>query len=328
MKAEGFARDILAAPDRLAALLDAYRGSASPLAGLPSDIRRVVFIGMGSSRFAALPAAAMLRSRGVDAVAELGSTALGTAPSPDTLAVGISATGGSKETIEALARHRGTSRTAAITNVPSSPIAEAADFVLPLHAGVEEGGVACLTFQATLALLQLLAARLASGRGPAVADLEPAVAAAAALRESRGAWLEELAAFVEAAHTTYTIAPAERLSSALQAALMLREGPRLPADATETGDWLHIDVYLSKRPGYTAILFPGSRYDDGVMGYARERSATIVAVGRELGGAALTIPIPHADDPLVALLTETGVAELVAAELWRRGIEAGDEALV
>jgi glucosamine--fructose-6-phosphate aminotransferase (isomerizing) len=325
VKAEGFARDILAAPDRLAALLDAYRG-ASPLAAIPGDVRRVVFIGMGSSRFAALPAAALLRSRGFDAVAELASTGLAAPPAKDTLAIGISATGGSEETIKALERHRGVSRTLAVTNNPQSRIAESADAVLPLHAGTEEGGVACLTFQATLALLQLVAGRLTAG-GPATADLEPAIVAATALRETRTAWLPELVDRITAAHTTYTIAPDERLSSALQSALMLREGPRLPADATETGDWLHIDVYLSKRPGYTALLFPGSRYDDGVMGYARERDSTIVAVGRAVESAALSIPIPGADDPIVALLVETGVAELAAAELWQRGIRAGDPAL-
>ena len=326
MKAEGFARDIVAAPDRLAALLDAYGAVDSPLAAIPTDVRRVVFLGMGSSRFAALPAAALLRSRGFDAVAELASAELATAPSQDTLAIGISATGGSAETIEALEHHRGVSHTIAVTNDPSSRIAESADTVLPLHAGVEEGGVACLTFQATLALLQLVAARLTTG-SPTAGDLEPAIAAATALRETRTTWLPELVEHIAGAHTTYTIAPAERLSSALQSALMLREGPRLPADATETGDWLHIDVYLSKRPGYTALLFPGSRYDDGVMGYARERESAIVAVGRSLAGAALSIPIPGVDDPLVALLAETGVAELAAAELWRRGIQDGDPAL-
>ena len=138
--------------------------------------------------------------------------------------------------------------------------------------------------------------RLTTG-SPAVGDLEPAIAAAAALRETATTWLPELVERIAGAHTTYTIAPAERLSSALQSALMLREGPRLPADATETGDWLHIDVYLSKRPGYTALLFPGSRYDDGVMGYARERESAIVAVGRSLDGAALSIPIPGVGRP-------------------------------
>jgi glucosamine--fructose-6-phosphate aminotransferase (isomerizing) len=99
---------------------------------------------------------------------------------------------------------------------------------------------------------------------------------------------------------------------------MLREGPRVPADANETGDWLHVDVYLSRHPGYRALLFPGSRFDAGVMAWARERASTIVAVGAPVDGAAMHIPFPHASDPLVASLVETTVAEVVAAEMWRR----------
>ena len=62
---------------------------------------------------------------------------------------------------------------------------------------------------------------------------------------------------------------------------MLREGPRRAADATETGDWLHVDVHLSKRPGYTALLFTGSRFDDDVMTYARDRRCAVLTGGRE-----------------------------------------------
>ena len=137
---------------------------------------------MGSSRFAALPAAALLRSRGFHAVVELASTGLPTAPAKDTLAIGISASGSTTETIEALGRHRGTSLTVAVTNDPEGPLAEVADVTLPLLAGTEGGGVACLTFQATLAVLQLVAGALSTG-GPAVAELR-AVAAAEALRAS------------------------------------------------------------------------------------------------------------------------------------------------
>ena len=324
MRHDGFLRDILAAPGRLEACLDAYAASAA-LADL-ADARRVVMIGMGSSRFAALPAAALLRSRGVDAVAELASTGLPTMPAADLTAIGISASGSTTETIEALARHRGRGRTVAVTNDPDGALAAVADVVLPLHAGIEEGGVACLTFQATLAVLQLLAGTI-TGAGPGVTELRPAVVAAAALRDGRDDWLDELAERLAGSPTTYAIAPAERLSSALQSALMLREGPRLAADATETGDWLHVDVYLSKRPRYTALLFPGSRFDDGVTAYARERVSAIVAVGGDLEGAVQVIPLPESDGPFVPLLVETAVAELVAAELWRRGVEAGDPAL-
>ncbi len=324
MRPDGFLRDILAAPGRLEACLDGYAGSTA--LDDVADARRVVMIGMGSSRFAALPAAALLRSRGVDAVAELASTGLPTRPAADLVAIGISASGSTPETVEALGRHRGRSRTVAVTNDPDAELAAVADVVLPLHAGAEEGGVACLTFQATLAVLQLLAGAI-TGAGPSVDELRPSVGAAAALRDERGDWLDELADRIGAAPATYAIAPAERLSSALQSALMLREGPRLAADATETGDWLHVDVYLSKRSGYTALLFPGSRFDDGVMAYARERGSAIVAVGGDVEGAAQTVPVSGAADPLVSLLVETAVAELVAAELWRRGVEAGDAAL-
>jgi fructoselysine-6-P-deglycase FrlB-like protein len=318
---DGFLADVLSAPGRLEAVLDAYAARGTPLAAVPASVERVLFLGMGSSRFAARTAAAHLRARGVDAFAELASTGLPTPPRPGTLVVGISASGGTAETIEALARHRGTSQTIAVTNRPGSAIEDAADVTLPLLAGEEAGGVACVSFQATLAVLLLLCGRLAGG--PDVEALRPAVAAAAALRETRDAWLPDLVALGEEAHTVYAIAPDERISSALQSALMLREGPRVAADATETGDWLHVDVYLSKHPGYTALLYPGSRFDAGVMDWARQRAARIVAVGEPVDGAALRVPYPGSGAPLVATLAETGVAELLAADLWQRRAAAG-----
>jgi len=317
---DGFRDDVLAEPATLAALLDAHDGPASPLAALGRDPlagRRVLLIGMGSSRFAALTAAARLRHRGVAAVCEYASTGAPALPAADQLAIGISASGTTPETVEALARHRAAGApTLAITNRPGSPLAEVADEVLPLLAGEEAGGVACRTYQATVAVLHLLA-------GVPASALRPAVAAQQALLDARDAWLPGLVDRVAQAHTTYTIAPAERIGSALQAALMLREGPRVAADATETGDWLHVDVYLSKHAGYTALLFGGSRFDGGVMEWARERASTIVAVGRPVEGAAAHVPFDRADDPLVATLVEVSIVELVAATLWRRRLDAG-----
>jgi hypothetical protein len=121
------------------------------------------------------------------------------------------------------------------------------------------------------------------------------------------------------------IAPAERLSSAEQSALMLREAARIRAAACETGDWLHVDVYLTRPPGYRAILFPGSRFDGGVLGWIERRGGTIVAVGRPCPAAAVHIPYPGAGDPLVDLLVETSAVELLAAGLWRAGVGAGQD---
>ncbi len=328
MNADLFLADVLAAPERLEALFDAYDGRGSPLDALPpvaAGGRSVLLVGMGSSRFAAETAAATLRAHGVHATTELASTGLPTAPAADLLTVGISASGSTPETVEALARHRGVSATLAVTNDPAGALAAAADHVLPLHAGVEEGGVACLTFQATLAVLLLLAGRLTNA-GPTIAELRPAVAAVAALRDGRGAWLEALVAVLTGARTISAIAPAERAASAEQSALMFREGPRLDAAAAETGDWLHVDVYLTKRPAYVGVLYTGSRFDTDVLSWARERGSAIVTVGASLAGEALNVPLEG--DSLVRALVETGVAELAAAELWRRGVAAGDPALV
>jgi fructoselysine-6-P-deglycase FrlB-like protein len=270
---------------------------------------------MGSSRFAALTAAAALRVRGIAAWAEYASTAAPTPPGPDVIAVGISATGATEETVAALARHHGISRTLAITNHPEAALAAGADLVWGLGAGEELGGVACKTFQATLALLYVLA-------GVPIEALHAAIGLQEELLAAREEWLPPLLELVRSAHTTYTVAPAERLSSALQGALMLREGPRVAAAPTETGDWLHVDVYLSKRPGYVAVLFTGSRFDAGVMDWARQRDSRIVAIGAALPGAALHIPVA-VPSPAVASLIEVSVTEILAAALWRERLDAG-----
>jgi glucosamine--fructose-6-phosphate aminotransferase (isomerizing) len=315
MNPDAFLADVLDEPATLARVLDA--ADVSPLRTAIDAARLVVLLGMGSSRFAALTAAAHLRARGVAAIVEYASTDVPTRPGPDVLAVGISATGNSAETVAALARHQGTSATIAITNHPDGgTLGAVADTVVPLNAGTEHGGVACKSFQATLAVL-LLAAGIAKDR------LIPAVAAQQALVETRDVWLDELIDRLESAGTVYAIAPAARISSALQSALMFREGPRVPADSAETGDWSHVDVYLTKHPNYTALMFGGSPYDAEALEWIAERGSTVIAVGSPIPDAALHIPYPHAADPLIASLVDVTVAELTAATWWIRRTAAG-----
>lgn len=314
MDPELYRKDLEAKPEALAALAAAL-DEGDPFAGLPERVDRVVFLGMGSSRYAAGVVAGRLRAAGVDAVAEYASAELGTPPGPGTLAVAISATGGSRETLDAAARHAGRSFTVAVTNAPGSPVTEGADLVVPMLAGEERGGVACRTFQHTLALLLTLVPGYGHRRVAAL--VRRAAEATADLLDRRGDWLPEAVALLDGPDGVYTIAPAERLSSAEQSALMFRECPRRPADACETGDWAHVDVYLTKTRDYRAILFPGSRYDGQAMEWIRARGSTVLAVGGEVDGQAAAVRYRHDDDPGVALLTETLVAELVAAELWK-----------
>jgi hypothetical protein len=113
------------------------------------------------------------------------------------------------------------------------------------------------------------------------------------------------------------VAPARRISSALQSALMLREGPRLPAAGGETADWSHVDVYLTKTTDYRLVLLAGSRWEPELLDWVGQRGSTLVAVGGEVPGAAMSVRYPHDDVDDVRLLTETLVVELVAAAAWR-----------
>ena len=277
---------------------------------LALEARRVLFIGMGSSRYAALNAAAYLRSLGRDAYAEHASTGAPQPPEEGLLVVAISAGGGSRETIAAARRHRGTSTVVGITNRPQSALASEVDTCLELHAGEEVSGVACRTYTNTLALL-LMMSGIEARRVAAAAD------ASAGLINTTGEWLGAAAELV-GRRAIHVLAPAERIGSAEQSALMLREVPRIRADACETGDWSHVDVYLSKLPGIGLVLLRGSGWEAEVMEWAASRGCPVVTVGSPLPGAGLDVPVPGGDDPIVRMLAEVRVCELLAADLHIR----------
>jgi fructoselysine-6-P-deglycase FrlB-like protein len=195
-------------------------------------------------------------------------------------------------------------------------VTEGASLVVPMLAGQEKGGVACRTFTHTLALLLALKEHLCGDGADIAALVRRAADATADLLDRRDSWLPRALELLDGPDGVYAIAPAERLSSAEQSAVMVREGPRRRADACETGDWAHVDVYLAKTLDYRALLFPGSRYDEQALKWIRLRGSTALAVGGDVADAAFSLRYLHDDDPDVALLTETLVAEVVAATWW------------
>jgi hypothetical protein len=302
----GFLADLEAKPAMLLALLD----------DLPSwpDVGDgpIVFAGMGSSWFAADVAARRLRRHGIVAVADLASVEATLPPSPDLTIIGITASGKSAETVALLAAHSGISRTIAVTNDASASLP--ADHLVLMNAGVETGGVACRTYLHTLVALLALEQRLAGVELRLGERVRRCAAAIAYLLDRRDGWMPPLIESIEGTEGLWLLAPAERLGSALQGALMVREGPRRAADGCETGDWNHVDVYLTKTLDYRALLFTGSRFDaDALM---TDRRSHVVAIGAEPDGVAASVRYPGDDDPIVALLTEVLVAELLAAHWW------------
>ena len=65
---------------------------------------------------------------------------------------------------------------------------------------------------------------------------------------------------------------------------MLREGPRLAAVGCETGDWSHVDVYLTKTTDYRLLVFAGSGWEPQLAEWTTARGSTVVGVGGKRPG--------------------------------------------
>jgi fructoselysine-6-P-deglycase FrlB-like protein len=311
-RATQFLDDVLAGADELRAVLPLQRAAidALPAEVLTRSRRRL--IGMGSSAYAARDAAARERLAGRDAAAEVASASGGSPAGVDTLAVVISSSGGTQEVIEAARRHRaGGSFVLALTARAGADLAHAADAVVPLRAGRREtAGIASLTYRATVAALLRL---------DAVPGLDAAPTALEALLADRDTWLGAAATALDTGREVHVLGDGFRAGTAEQAALMLREAPRILALPFDTGDWLHVGQYTFY-PGDTALLLAGSAADSEAVETVRRRGGRVVVVGPVVDGAEVAIPLPDAAvrDAAVRALVESAVAELIAAELWCR----------
>ena len=240
--------------------------------------RRVALVGLGSSRYAALGAASRLRASGIAAWADFASDTAGPEPAADLVVVAISASGATAEVVETARRHRGRSLVIAVTNATDPRLAAEADVVLPLYAGIEASGIATRTYRATVAVLALLADRLTGDATDGVDRQRPAVEGLAGVLEGRDAWLGSAADLFDGAAAIDVIGEAADQGTVEQAALMLREAPRLPASAHETADWLHTAIYLAL-PGHRALLMTGSPVDGDVVRVIAGRGGATATVG-------------------------------------------------
>ncbi|MFD4421618.1 SIS domain-containing protein [Agromyces sp. NPDC058484] len=330
MEPSSFIDDLNRVPEELHRVADALEAGLPRLAEVErigrdaaargNGVPRVLLLGMGSSNYAADIVAREARESGAHVVAELASTRLLPSAAEDLVVVAISATGGSVEILEAMQPYDRSGRLIAITNKPQSKIASIAGLTIEQHAGVEVSGIACRTFRHTLLVLRAVVAALHPAGHPLrqwIPQLPPLARAAAAANESllntKDDWIRPVANALASQTGTWVLAPVERISSARQSALMIREVPRHTAYASETGDWSHVDVYLTKTQDYRALVYAGSAWDEQALGWMRERRSRWVSVGGDLPGAEATVRYPGDDDPRIAQLSELLVAEQVAA---------------
>jgi glucosamine--fructose-6-phosphate aminotransferase (isomerizing) len=214
----------------------------------------VVFTGMGSSLFAAYPAQAFLTSVGIRAIvwetAELlhhHMKILG----PDTLLVAVSQSGETVEITNLLTRLPAKAGLVAVSNVEASTLARRGNLLLPMMAG-SQGTVSTKTYMCAVAVLMYLAFALArKSERPLTTALSRATDAQEKILERRDVLIPPLVEFFD--HPTYAalMARGADQASAHQGALMLKEVPRVGAEAISAAQFRH---------GPMEIVHPAHRY--------------------------------------------------------------------
>ena len=159
------------------------------------------------------------------------------------LVIGISQSGASPDicTVISDARRSG-APTIAITNHPESPLAQAAEFVVPIHAGIERSIAATKTYTAQLAALAMLTLSLANDTAglAALATIPDAMEATLALDER----MREIAGEMTGATAAITIGRGYHYATAWEIALKLKELTRVVAEPYSAADFQHGPIAL------------------------------------------------------------------------------------
>jgi glutamine---fructose-6-phosphate transaminase (isomerizing) len=240
--------------------------------------------------------------------------------SKDTLVIGISQSGETADTLAAtrLAREKG-ARTLAITNMMGSQITREVDSVLYTRCGMEVGVAASKTFTAQVALLSLVALKLAEVRKTLPADeIELIIDELYALPT-------RMTAFLEGSHPIEEIA--ERfhdrpfflylgrhigLPVALEGALKLKEISYIPTEAYSAGEMKHGPIALLDDDTPVVVVATSSHVYDKVVSNIQEvraRGAHVIAIATD-GNEDIQ---HHADDVIFVPPTPAFLQAVLAA---------------
>ena len=212
--------------------------------------------------------------------------------SKDTLVVGISQSGETRDTIQAvrLAREGG-AKTLAITNLMGTQITREVDRVLYTRAGMETGVAATKTFTSQVTLLYLLALRLAQVRRTLPED------EIASLLGEVVSLPAKIAAYLDGDHPIEEIAQRHYqkpfflylgrhigLPVCLEGALKLKEISYIPTEAYSAGEMKHGPIALLDEETPVVVVATDSHVYDKIVSNIQEvraRGAEVVAIATD-----------------------------------------------
>jgi glutamine---fructose-6-phosphate transaminase (isomerizing) len=210
----------------------------------------------------------------------------------DTLVVGISQSGETRDTIHAirLARETG-ARTVAITNMMGTQITQEVEKVLYTRAGIEMAVAATKTFTAQVTLLYMLALKLAEIRNTLPPDeIASLVAEVDALPGKIAAYLdgdhpiEEIAQRHHRAPFFLYLGRHIGLPVSLEGALKLKEISYIPTEAYSAGEMKHGPIALLDSETPVVCVATDSHVYDKVVSNIQEvraRGAEVIAIATD-----------------------------------------------
>jgi fructoselysine-6-P-deglycase FrlB-like protein len=278
--------EIAEQPEALRRTFAALLPRIGELEALAGETRQVLFIARGSSDNAAVYGQYLCSAR-AGRLTTLAAPSLATAYHAaldlrGVLAVAISQSGATEEIVTTLTWARACgARTVAITNVPDSPLADAADLTLLTQAGPERAVPATKTYTTQLAAVAVLATALGrggdreagggragdDGPGRGRGDLEAGMEALARVPEAVAGMLElapaveRLAERLVGVETLVVSGRGFAYSTALEVALKLKETCYLTAVGLSYADLVHGPIAIVDA-GTPALLIAAA---DGPM---------------------------------------------------------------
>ena len=303
-----------AAVRRQAAAADRFAAVVAALVADPPGL--VTTCARGSSDHAATYAKYLVETRiGVPVSSASPSVAsvYGAAPDqPGGLCLAISQSGGSPDLVRTLeAAAAGGARTLALTNVAGSPLAQAAQWVLPLDAGPETSVAATKSYIASLAAVARIVALWSNDRAlhEALERLPDALVEA-----WEADWTPLVGALADA-RGLFVIGRGYGFGIAQEAALKFKETCGLHAEAFSAAEVRH-GPWALVGPDLPLLVFRQSDETaagiDSLIEDALTRGATVlVAGGRD--GAAIGLPV-GSDHP--------AVEPILAIQSFYRAVEA------
>lgn len=196
------------------------------------------------------------------------------------LTIGISQSGQSPDIVSVLSEARAQgAATLAVTNEPDSPLSQASQHTLPLHAGLETAVAATKTYTSELFALAMLSAAL-EGKAERWAELERVPGWVSEAIEGNADLSEPVAQF-HGVERLIVIGRGFNYSTAFEVALKLKETSYFVAEPYSVADLLHGPVAMIDRDFPVILVAPSGRTSSAVpalLSLLEARSARVLAI--------------------------------------------------